>query len=174
MEAYPSTMQVASRKGDLHTELTALHTPWVCRNLIRFCMVFDGRQRALAAPSCNGRRARGVLADRGAGLRHVEGRRHLVPEGSLRHYLVTQQAVPVLRPSRCYVCVMGVRPALRRGWSSSRAGEAAGPSRVGLNRWVLTASAPSGSPPSHAKSQGTYLDGYDGRCGRRANVSRHS
>ena len=43
---------------------------------------------------------------------------------------------------------VGVRPALRRGWSSSRAGEAAGPSRVGLNRWVLTASAPSGSPPS--------------------------
>ena len=44
-------------RGDLRTELTALHTPWVCQNLIRFCMVFDGRQRASAAPSCNDRRA---------------------------------------------------------------------------------------------------------------------
>ena len=66
--------QVASRKfyrGDLHTDLTALHTPWLCRNFIRFCMVFDDRQRALAGPSCN--YVRGVLADRGAGLRHVGG-----------------------------------------------------------------------------------------------------
>ena len=35
-------------REDLRTELTALHTPWVCQNLIRFCMVFDGRQRASA------------------------------------------------------------------------------------------------------------------------------
>ena len=41
------------------------HTLGVCRNRIRFCRVFDGRQRAVAAPSCNDRRVSDVLADRG-------------------------------------------------------------------------------------------------------------
>ena len=41
------------------------HTLGVCRNWIRFCRVFDGRQRAVAAPSCNDRRVSDVLAVRG-------------------------------------------------------------------------------------------------------------
>ena len=41
------------------------HTLGVCRNWIRFSRVFDGRQRAVAAPSCNDRRVSDVLAVRG-------------------------------------------------------------------------------------------------------------
>ena len=41
------------------------HTLGVCQTGIRFCRVFDDRQRAVAAPSCNGRRVSDVLAVRG-------------------------------------------------------------------------------------------------------------
>ena len=39
------------------------HTLGVCQSWVRFCRVFDDRQRAVAAPSCNGRRVSDVLAN---------------------------------------------------------------------------------------------------------------
>ena len=49
------------------------HTLGVCQTGIRFCRVFDDRQRAVAAPSCNGRRVSDVLAVRGRAIATVGG-----------------------------------------------------------------------------------------------------